>query len=480
MMGSLVALCGDSASLHYPETMGLAEENLKAQTWLKAFTTGNEAREFLASDHRVDEVWVVSSEDVAPINLAATLKADRPDRVVLLLAFQETGSLKSRLSAAGIDGALSLPAFVSRYENRKRRGAAPTANFVYNEPKKYDHLHQPAYPTSAHLATHVPSQGFAVTQKDVICAQSTPVASPAKEFQSQLTGHTRPDMLTKHKASTATKVSQAHAAFLMPVVSGSGGAGKSTVAVLAALISQRLGYDTLLLDFDLQFGDMAHLLGVATPSRIDEVIASPARLSQLRSGAGRPTLLGAPQHLEDAETLMHEMGEFFDLIANQFKVIICNTGAAWAEQHAVLLERSSKALFLIDQRPSSIRSTQHALDLCARCSIATGPFVFAINRCAKNAQFTSIDASCALGGAHVFELKDGGRDVEELVGAGLPWELLDMKNDLCGSLETLLLDLLPQGGLRASGVSEQERAGGGLRFLKSKASRRQRRGAACL
>ena len=57
----------------------------------------------------------------------------------------------------------------------------------------------------------------------------------------------------------------ARAGFLFPVVSGSGGAGKSTVSVLSALIAQRMGYNTLLLDFDLQFGDAPGAHGRAEP-----------------------------------------------------------------------------------------------------------------------------------------------------------------------------------------------------------------------
>src|SRR5699024_7745882 len=110
---------------------------------------------------------------------------------------------------------------------------------------------------------------------------------------------------------------------------------------------------------------------------------------------------------------------------------VANTGASWEEQHALLLERSSKALFLVDQRPSSLRACRHALDLCARCGIATGPFVFAANRCAKGALLTSLDVSCALQGAHAVELRDGGREVEEVVGAGQPLDLVASKNELC-------------------------------------------------
>ena len=54
------------------------------------------------------------------------------------------------------------------------------------------------------------------------------------------------------------------------------GAGKSAVALLAAHAAQGLGLRTLLLDFDLQFGDMAQLMGVKKPLRIDRCLPGPS------------------------------------------------------------------------------------------------------------------------------------------------------------------------------------------------------------
>ena len=132
-----------------------------------------------------------------------------------------------------------------------------------------------------------------------------------------------------------------------------------------------------------------------------------------------------------------------DFLVTRFDVIVVNTGATWAEQHAALLERSSAALFLVDQRVSSIRACQHALDLCARCGIATGPFRFALNRCAKGAPLSSADVSCALQGANVYELKDGGRDVEDYLSGGAADDLLQTKNEFAKSLEYVLDQMLP-------------------------------------
>lgn len=230
---------------------------------------------------------------------------------------------------------------------------------------------------------------------------------------------------------------------VMPVVSGSGGAGKSSIAVIAAIAARDRGFKTLLLDFDLQFGDMAVMAGVPDALAIDEAIRRPDLLDR-EIGKGLPlTVLAAPDRIEVAEEVVEAAPRLLDKLMGSFEVIVANTGAAWAEQHAVLLERSTAALFVVDQRASSVRACKHALELCARCGIAAGPFRFVINRCGKNALLTAIDVSSALDGVPVMELKDGGRDVEDYLGGGNADELIATGNEFCASVAKVVGELLP-------------------------------------
>lgn len=428
-MNPTVVLCVDGMSQQHPEAIGLAGENLAAQEWLRLFSTGEEARRFLGADRTVEEVWVVSSDDIEAINLAASLKRDRADRRVCLVAFEGTGSLMSRASAAGVDASLTRQAFLDRYAQCKRQSASGG--------------------TVVPMAARAGFQAMPGMQAPS-AVQAPPTVQPERpRFEVAYRADPRTVAMPTPAPQPVVAPRREGSAFLMPVVSGSGGAGKSTVAALSALIAQGLGYETLLLDYDLQFGDMAHALGVKGALAVDELLAVPERISALRTEGRRPALLAAPKRLEDSERVVGQMPELLDKLGARFEVIIANTGAAWAEQHAVLLERSSKALFLIDQRASSLRACRHALDLCTRCGIATGPFSYALNRCAKNAVFTSLDVSCALGGVHVFELADGGSEVEELLGTGMPFDLVDSRNVLCLSLEELLLESLPNAAGRS-------------------------------
>lgn len=422
-MMSFVALCLDAESARCPDSIGLADENLDAQEWLKLYTSAKDARGSLLRDSEVDEIWVASADDMEPINLAAALKRDRQDCDVLLLAFSGTGSLLSRASAAGIDATLARDAFVERYAREKRRRASQ----------------------GREAAAAVAAGAASVSEQTVPCAPSslpapkTTSASSAEKPAPRIVPWQRTAF---SQPGETVRVQSGHEAFLLPVVSGSGGAGKSSVAVLAAVIAKEMGYSTLLVDFDLQFGDMREVLGVSGALSVDELLAAPARVSHLMEDGALPALLAAPRRIESCDEVMGEAGLVLDSVMPRFDVVVANTGAFWIDLHALLLERASKALFLVDQRASSLRACKHAVELCARCGIATNPFVFAVNRCAKGSSFTSMDVSCAMQGARAVELLDGGRDVEDLLSAGMPLELLGERNGLCTSIERVLSDFL--------------------------------------
>lgn len=430
-----VALCADEVCLTHPEMMGLGGENLEAQPWLQLFASAEAARAALRISRDVKEVWVISCAQVAPINLAATLKADRPDRPVYMLTLQGSGSLSSRSVSAGIDGQLSHQAFVARYVQWKERASVAQA----------------APATESQTAHAAPEQ-----------SASAPAASPASA----------PASLTSPAPVTLTPPTQTSTQFL-PVVSGSGGAGKSTISALIAQVAAASGVKTLLLDYDLQFGELARFFGEENPVHIDELLANHMLLTRVSAQTGRPALLAPPARLEDANDVAEQTKDVLQLLSGKFDLVVCNTGAFWAEQHAALLERATKAIFLIDQRSSSLRACQHALDLCARLGIASGPFTFALNKCTKGSPFTAIDASCVLRGAFVHELRDGGPEVDELMESAMMMSLLEEDNVLVEDIRKMLGKLLPTLGFK----DEPSDAGLGLAALLGKRNKKRKRSA---
>lgn len=387
----MILLCANQESVQQPVLLDLAGENLLAQQWLEVQVSAREARR---ASRVFEEIWVVSSNDIEAINLAAALKKDHQGVPVYLVAAEGTGSLKSRAKAANLDAVISQKQMVERYRSFKRRNMLGRTDSFTHEKQE--------------------------TTKPVL-TDVFPVSSGSS-----------------------------HSSLIIPVLSATGGSGKSSISVLLAFLSQKRGYNTLLIDADLQFGDAHFLMGSSQALTVSKALANPLLLSQLNTKRNSPALLAAPNNLEQSEIVSTQIASLLEHCSTYFEVIIINTGAFWAEQHIALLEKATRAVFLLDQRPSSIRDCNHALEYCARCAVATQPLRFVLNRCSRNAIFSSIDASCGLQGAPVVELQDGGRVVSELLGAGQPADLIASKNALCVSLEKIIEDVLPEKNEKSS------------------------------
>ncbi len=413
-----ILLCAPCEAFAHPGVLGLPDVDLESVDWLVLESDEQAARAAASAQEEIGEAWVAGSDGMEAVNIAAALRADDAQMPVYVVSSDVSGSLCSRARAAGLSGVLTLEGLSRRFsdERGKRRRLADALAGL-----------------EADLEASLAEQAGAERQPSGPVAPTSAAPSPADERGAR--------------------------GYVLTVLSGSGGAGKSTVAAVAAHAAAAKGHRVLLFDADLQFGDLACLTGDSTAPTADDAVGDARVVADLaaRVEGGGVALLAAPQRLEQAEVVAAHAASLIDAAASLFDVVVVNTGASWAECHAALIERSDRALFLIDQRASSVRACRHAVELCARLGIATGTFSYAVNRCKRGALFTSLDVACALQGAHVHELKDGGSDVEELLGAGDARELLRSKNALCSSVSEMLDELLPQSLAGAASPARSKR-----------------------
>ncbi len=455
-------LCVDSQTLNHPEVIGLVDENLAAQPWLRVFSSAADVRRALAGDGGSSPVWVVSSDDMEGINLAAALKGDRIDRNVDLISFGGTGSEVGRCQAAGVGLIRGLEEFVRTYSEQKRLwldSPAPTATPGGSKLEDMGRWDTRGFRKIADIPLDEPYgaqfEDDCLAGEELFGSEAPRPEQPRSDGRLFAAGggslpksSDRAVQKTQEELISQAVFKQAQSeqsAFVVSIVGGCGGVGKSTVAVSLAAMAQSRGLKTLLIDADLQFGDMGFLLGKEDGFDIADLMAQPERMAQVEPDGGLPALIRSPRKLEQSELIMGRLAEFICSFKGSFDLIVVNTGAFWSESHMQVIEASDKILFMLDQRPSSVRSCSHALELCERCGIATRQFLFVLNFCSKHALLTSIDVSCALHGVHVEELRDGGKEVGELLGAGLPGDLIASKNAFVSSLEKLLLAVVPDG-----------------------------------
>lgn len=475
-MEKRVVMCADGQSLRNPAMVGLAGEPLDAFGWLACASSAEDCRRAARLLTAVEEAWIVSCDDMEPINVAAAIKRDDPAKRVFVVSCGQNGSMASRVANAGIDGLWSESQFLKRFSQVKRacsdaapssaKGSATAGSFANvvsvakaefsaksaatgGQSSDADTLAKacinavtpqvpsPSMPTGSGSA--VLQDGAVPTAKGAVSDTSGIAAVPQSAGPSTATSPTLVLQSRQVMKATASK-----SAAVIAVASGSGGCGKSTVAAIAAALASKASLSTIAIDADLQFGDLHYLLGVKEPLRIEEVLAEPSRLDRLGEEAQRGVaLIAAPRRLEMSEEVAPGLADVIAKATSMCDVVIVNTGAFWSDAQPTTFEAADAVIFLMDSRPSSLRATTHAVELCARMGVATTSFTFAVNRHDRTKLLSAVDVSCSLRGAHAVELPEGGRDVDELLGSGYIQELLDSRNPLVGAVKDVLERVLP-------------------------------------
>ncbi|MFR4999385.1 MAG: CpaE family protein [Slackia sp.] len=489
-MEEKILACMDSEAAKNPSLIGLAGESLASLPWLACETKAEECRGRARAQGGFDEAWVISCDDMEAINVAAAIRHDGLCGKVFLIADGQNGSLASRATNAGIDGLWSEAAFVRRYAKAKASfsasayggGEAPDRLLPASHRRDcgVETVHgaeqdacggspcehaagagRQKMPTQgggallpSERAQHLASSDCAGESAPASHASSSPVDRPCANRADSGRGALLPLADGSKNVEPCTREAQRRAyeakgaptkegpATVVAVVGGSGGCGKSTLSALLALMASRSGLRTAAFDADLQFGDLDYLLGIPSPLRIEEVCEDPSRLSGATCAHDAPFLVAAPRRLEVSELVAAEVAPMISALKRSFDAVVVNTGAMWADGHAAVLKRPTP-LFVMDEAVflaghgacgGTLRAARHRDD----------GFLFVVNRYEKTSLLTAVDASCALHGARVVELADGGRDVDELLGAGYPDELLGSKNAFVEGVREILTEVLPE------------------------------------
>ena len=212
-----------------------------------------------------------------------------------------------------------------------------------------------------------------------------------------------------------------------------------------------LGFKTLLVDADFQFGDLATAFRDSNVVSFEDVVCngqlSDALMNLFTDGSssadGKLFILAAPSRLEASETACGLLPDLFNSVCGYFDCIIINTGSNWSDVHAHLLKISSACLFLIDQRVSSVRGCAHALELAERLNISSASFKFALNRCSRKQLISSSDVKATLHCSDIWEFRDGSLEVDEKMCCARVDDLVSQKNPLAFSIFNFLRDVCP-------------------------------------
>ncbi len=364
------------------------------------FTNGESCRSALRQMHADQRIIVDSTiRDVEPVNLVAALRKDAARRGIYLIANDATPSQLSRAWTAGASDVIT-----SAQARRLMLDAQEElSSMVPSVEKLGESFGEPhsvvAEPEGVAFSAASPIEDA------VVSASATPLSS-------------------------ACAVQIPGGGIVLSFLSGSGGTGKSTLSLIMALLLKRIGVRVVLIDLDLQFGDLRFLADGEPTITNNDMPFTEANSTVLAHYLDKNgfCFISPPSEPERAEELTERIAPVIEAARDHSDFVILNTGSFWNELHALVLENSDLICLVMDQRATSINTCKRCVELCIRLEVPFSRLLYILNRCSYRAAFSPFDCSLMVGGAPVYGIDNGGSLVEELLELGTPGELIDSKN----------------------------------------------------
>jgi pilus assembly protein CpaE len=177
---------------------------------------------------------------------------------------------------------------------------------------------------------------------------------------------------------------------VITVTSPKGGSGKTAVASnLGVGLAQATGVEVVIVDLDLQFGDMTHVLGLQPEHTFSDAdnVGGALDLTTLKvfltPRKGGTYVLCAPDSPAEGEMISTDnVARTIGLLAAEFPYVVVDTSAGLTEHTLTAIERSTDLLLVCDLSMSSIMAMRKVTDALDQLEMTRAERHFILNRAA--------------------------------------------------------------------------------------------------
>lgn len=188
------------------------------------------------------------------------------------------------------------------------------------------------------------------------------------------------------------------------VASPKGGVGKTTVAVnLAALLAEQAPGEVVLLDLDLQFGDVATVLDLQPEFTVADALNSGAVDSMLLRTLLVPhpsnffILCGADHPAAAGPVTGDQVRKLVSQFAHTFRYVVIDTSAALMEETLASLEEATDVALVATFDVATLRNVRKEIDVLAELGLLPARRHVVLNRTDRLSGLTAKDAANILG-----------------------------------------------------------------------------------
>ena len=183
-----------------------------------------------------------------------------------------------------------------------------------------------------------------------------------------------------------------------------GGVGKTTTAIsLAALLAEDAPQDVVVIDLDLQFGDVSAVLDLTPQYTVTDAFASGADDSMLLRtlltphAAGFYVLCGSDHPAENGKVTGDEIRKLISKLSDVFGYVIVDTAAGLHEDTLSSLEEATDIVLLSTLDVATLRAVRKEIDVLAELRLLPHRRHIVVNRTDRMAGLTVHDAETMIG-----------------------------------------------------------------------------------
>jgi pilus assembly protein CpaE len=188
------------------------------------------------------------------------------------------------------------------------------------------------------------------------------------------------------------------------IASPKGGVGKTTVAVnLAALLAEQAPGEVVLLDLDLQFGDVATVLDLQPEFTVADALTSGAADSMRLRTLLVPhpsnffVLCGADHPAAAGPVTGDHIRKLVSQFAHTFRCVVIDTSAALMEETLASMEEATDVAFVATFDVATLRNVRKEIDVLAELGLLPARRHVVLNRTDNLSGLTENDAANILG-----------------------------------------------------------------------------------
>lgn len=240
---------------------------------------------------------------------------------------------------------------------------------------------------------------------------------------------------------------------IITVFSGKGGVGTTMIAAnLAINLIQMTSKSVVLVDLDLQFGNVNMYLDVRSFSTLSDVIGNFHRLDQALlhgSLAKHPSgvcVLSAPKELEDGELITPEqVTRILTLLKDSFDYVIVDTPHHFDENNLPAFDLAESIILVSCPLLPSIHNAQRCLSTFRRLGYSIEKVKLVINRYLKPSEVTIKEIEDTLDFSVFWMIPNDFVTVTSSINRGEPISIVAPRSEISASLMQLASKLAGEG-----------------------------------